>query len=320
MVNVRMNISKKRNDLKRFIKSSVLFVALAIVILLALNFSYIEFVLKYKNIYRSEVQYQDIDSRLDIVFMGASLTANGIIPSYIPNSHNYAVPSETYEQTYYKFRKVIAEHDIEAITIPLHITSFGEYRSNPYSDVWYWSEVLPSNMTLELMQKSFLEIVILKNFPFIAKGSEFVMSNQKKKRTMIVDGWYKSDMDFSDVEDKEKRAALRVRAQTQNFPEVINPGLLRGFYNILDLAEKKNIKVFLIRFPETEFYSKALNDIYNTSVYYDELKTNISAYDNAFILDYSDLIENLSMYTSPDHLNRWGAQVLSRQISEDIGW
>ncbi len=306
------------NNNKKFVKSSVVFVLAFLILLFLIDILYIGLVLPQKHFYKSEAQFrQNSDDGLKILFAGDSHPSWAVNPQYIKNSFNYAVPTETYEQTYYKMRKVLNEkNSIEVLALPYDLHSFANYQSNPWSEVRYWSEFMDADELGKSSNKSIASVYLYKYFPFLGKGNDFRIILFPGEKSTVISGWQQREEVLTDA---KKDAKQKAELQFRNYPGIIDEKLLDFFLRALDLAEGKHKKVILIKYPITNEYKAALEAKgIKRGEFYSDLNKKISKYGYVQVLDYQDLFDNNSLFSDSNHLNKNGAEIFSKRLNEDL--
>jgi len=303
---------------KVFFIKGIALVLLLVCILFALNYMYVTQVNADRVIQRNQEQWEQHKDKATLVIMGDSHPANDLIPRYIPGSFNFAVPSETVDQTYYKFRAVVQQPQVKTIILPIDMHQFSDYRQNKYVYLWYWTNYLSYSELANLTGRSPQSIYLLSKIPVLGNGQDFTWLFSKQNISYLEQGWQRLEGDFSTHQDKMGESLYRVKTQFPNGP-VPDKALYEHFVKILDLAQQKNIAVVLIKFPITPQFNEALT-YYNMSKeeFYDLINQTIAPYNNVQILDYQDDFTDLTLYADRDHFNEKGAKVFSQQVAQDL--
>lgn len=311
----------KRDKIK-FMKRIIALLFIFLAGLLLLNYFYFEIVIPQKNIYKSHSQYLDsLNDNQKIIFFGDSHPALDINPVFINNSFNYAVPSETYEQTFYKIRKVLIDNNsVELFVLPLDPHSFSNYRGDPYKETWHWQYFMTPDELKSATSSSGIKLFISQKFPFIGRGDEIIKLFFSKERTEIILGWQKNENDFSLEKNKNLVSINRLDLQLANFPEHINQQLLIKFIDSVELLSKHNKSIVIIKYPLTQEYLSAINSKeINITEFYVNITKLLSKYDHVYVLDYQKKYKNNhSLFSDPDHFNHLGAEVFSKELSSDL--
>lgn len=308
---------------KIFMKKGVIFLIVLFIIIFIINSFYINIIFNEKNIYRNYEQFLQTDkSDLEIIFFGDSHPAMDINPEYIDNSFNFAVPSETYEQTFIKVKWIIENYpNIDIFVIPYDYHSFSSYRSNPYYDKKHWLNFVSVKDLSELSNSSQLEIMVYKYLPITGKGTEILSYvENKENKTELYLGWQKETKKFIDNENMTKSASDRVDMQLVGNPNIKDKKLFDSFIKINNLLEKNNKKIILIKYPLTEEYLFAVKKKgLNKNSFYQEEKYLLEKFEELYILDYQDYFsENKTIFSDQDHLNDKGAKIFSKKINDNL--
>lgn len=301
---------------KLLLRNSILFLILLFFLFFLINVSYNNLIIKNKSIYINEIQYSQ-SSNFNILIMGDSHAAYGLNPTFINNSFNFANPLESYDQTFFKLKKIIFEKNISIILIPFDYHSFSDYRSEKYKDIWYWSNYLNYSELEILSEKDYKFLFILNNFPILGNGADFINLFISEK-TNISNGWFSSNKNFNNINPKLRQDLSDDRVLRQ-FPnkKMIDKKLLLYFNKTINLALGNNISIFLVKYPISIEYQNSISNLNNSNFYYD-LENNIDDY-NITILDYQNLFDtNQNYFFDQDHLNSIGAKNLSILINLNL--
>ena len=86
------------------------------------------------------------------------------------------------------------------------------------------------------------------------------------------------------------------------------------------MLQENNKKVILVVYPMVNEYLKPLEEEINITkefIKVDEMILDI--YENVIIFDYKEMLRyNQTLFVHSDHLNRDGAEVLTKQLAEDL--
>ena len=308
---------------KKIILKGTIFVIIVALIVLTMNYIYVTIILNQKTILRSELQYEENLGEIEILFMGDSHPANAINTSYFENSFNFAGLSESYDQTYFKFRKTVKDNpNLKVVVIPLEFYSFSDYRANKYVYVWYWLKYLGYDDLYKITGKSKLNLYIGSKIPVLGNGVELFRLFGEQDTTRIIQGWNLNEGNWSSVKNKNKVAFDRIKIQFKDKYD-IDAELFYYFLKIIDLAEEKNIKVVIVKYPLSPEYIEEIEKTpFNVESYYKTVDRFVSKKGNVMILDYHNFYTDEKLFANPDHLSIYGANVFSKELSDkfrDVG-
>ena len=319
-----------KNDEIKLVRKIIIFIIIFMVIFWTINQLYINTIMNEKSLTKAQNQFSNLnkDNLISVAF-GDSHVACGINPHFINNSFNYGSSAESYEQTYYKVKYMINNFpNVEYYILPIDYSSFLYYTRDKYSNIWYWSKFMSYNELNLATNKSLISLIILNNFPLIGTGNEiasFISSSigiEYNEKTIIDLGWQSQQIHSSfnsfDLSHRTRVARERVRNQFINY-FITKEGLIDSFYNIIDLLEKNNKTIILIKYPITREYYQAIKDANITSEFYSEFYNLTLKHSKIHIFDYQEnYLDNQELFADSDHIDYLGAEVLSKKINEDL--
>jgi len=274
-----------------------------IIIFLSLNYLY-SYVENNKSNNREETAWQENKHDLDYAFFGDSHVMNAIMPEYINNSYNFAIPGEGHIEIYYKIQKLIFEDNItiKNIVLQLDAHSFSEKLRAPdrtFNELNYYSGFVPLQDIAMLREESIISILLKNKLMILGKGEDVVTYLiYREALTPIHSGWINNSKTF-DNEDKTKLANAKLETHFNEERSMDNISQIY-FDKILNLAEQNNISIIIIRYPVSEEYYSEIQDI----------KVDVD-------YDYHDMFFNdTKMFGDSDHLNWKGAEVFSKFINQ----
>ena len=305
--------------IKKILFVGLIFIMIITMLVLTINFIYVKIILNQKTILRGEIQYEDMKGDIEILFMGDSHPANAVNTSYFDNSFNFAELSESYDQTYFKFRKSVKDNpNLKVVVIPLEFYSFSDYRANKYVYVWYWLKYLGYEDLSKITGKSKLNLYIGTKIPVLGNGIELFRLFGQQDTTKIINGWHTNTGNWTAVENKNHVASERIKVQFKNKYD-IDAELFYYFLKIIDLAHENDIKVVIVKYPlSPEYISEIEKTPFSIESYYMTVDNFVSQKENVLILDYHDFYTDSKLFANQDHLNINGANVFSKELSERI--
>ncbi|MEO6095373.1 MAG: hypothetical protein ABIW76_06755 [Fibrobacteria bacterium] len=294
---------------------------LTLLLAAALGAVYSSRIIPKKNLYKSETQFRSGGTGAETLICGDSHAAYDLNPEFLPGAFNYALPSETLEQTYFKLRTALPlMPGIKRVLLPLDLHTFSNYRKGQYTDIWYWNRFLSPRELSDLTGKSAAALWIYRTFPFIGNGEEFKTLVSGGSGTLVIRGWQRHTEDFSVDSEKPISGMKRATLHFPNAPKAIDSSMLDYLPRIIALAKAHRAETFLIKFPVTPQYKQAVDERHiDRAAYYREVEALAKVSGAAAILDYQDSISREPLFDDPDHLNASGAAVLSAKIANRLG-
>src|SRR4030042_4444222 len=110
-----------------FVKKTVIFLSILLVIIAILNVLYIKFIQPQEIVERREAGYRNLIANLeepviDFLFLGDSRVEGGINPLYIDRtSFNFATGGQSYIETYYLLKKMLENDNVKFNNIILQL-------------------------------------------------------------------------------------------------------------------------------------------------------------------------------------------------------
>jgi len=310
-----------------FFKRMILFLIIFSILVSILGYVYDIFIIQKDSRLLKELAFEREIESIKILAIGDSHPARAFIPYYINNSYNFATPGETLEQTYILLKSMLSkQNNLSIIVLNYELTSFSDYRSNPYAEVSFWKRHMNYKQLKEVTGLSYTNLFLYDNFPFLGNGLQLNVIFHPEEQIKMYRGWSMSDKqlrNFGLSDDPSLQAVRRLKKQFKNFEE-LNPKLINAFKDILELTNKKNLTLVLVKYPVSKHYLQGFKDI---SIDLDEnykiLNRIISEYNNTqvnniVVLDYQKYIYEDKYFEDQDHLNIWGAANFSRMLSNEL--
>lgn len=310
----------------------MIFLVILVLCIVITNFIYVKLIFEKKQIYRTEVIYQDYikslpSKELDFAFFGDSHAGRGINPEFLPNTFNFGLIGERYLGTYYKLKKIL-EYDkvkINNIIFEVDLHSFSEsYKTLTLSqnELHFYTKNLDYDDFKETTGESRLATWLKSHMLFLGKGDELRLIVKKPKLTDMYLGWTKLEGNFSrsktPYEDAEQAALFHFKGKS-----LLNEDSFKYFIKTIKLAKENNITIFFIKYPLSEEYLSIVEKEHNISTqnFYDDIFTEIDIVldKNYTILDYQTFLSNQTKYfEDPHHLNYVGAEIFSKKVYKDL--
>lgn len=305
---------------KKFAKKLIIFLAVLLIVVLALNTFYYGLVSSKKMVNRKEKEYQEHFATSNYVkygFFGSSHTLDAINPQYIDNSFNFASNGDNYFKIYYRLKRALDDDiKMDYVILETDLQTFSSLFDEPdnfLNDLFNLNNFVSYKELSKTSGKSIIEIFIRANFPFIGGGMDFFVN---KTETPVSLGWARHEFNLSAYNNVSDVTLQRVSRHFDNKDLVSNLSF-DYFKKTVSLAKENNIKVVFIKLPVSKEYDNViiLKKI-DKSAYYNKIFNSVEDY---IVLDYYTLFfDNSDYFRDPDHLNYVGAEVLSKKVSEDL--
>ncbi|MGM5483218.1 MAG: hypothetical protein ACQESF_07170 [Nanobdellota archaeon] len=302
-----------------------------VLILIILNFFYVNKIEQGKKIFRKENQWSEFkknleNNTLDYAFFGDSHTRNSINPNYINRSFNFATAAESYTETYYKIKHLLFEDEIKIkhFILQLDLHTFSESMRNKkrlFRELNYYSDYLDLKKISELKNKSLIKTISEEKFQILGKGKDFLSYFiPLHEKTRIEKGWVNVTKNFP-KKNIEKITENKVEGHYSSQKQLFHNRSLSYFLKILKIAKENKINVIFIKYPVSIEYENELKK-HNISrkEFYNKLYKIINKQNITYsVLDYHDRFFNDSKrFGDPDHLNHEGSTILSKEVKKDL--
>ena len=275
----------------------------------------------------SRRQFEKSKEEISILFLGDSHVRSAVNPEYIPGAFNFSLDGENYIMTYYKMRYYLKDKDLDLkmVVLPIDLHSFSSYRGNRFPDPVFWGRYINY---IELGQEkgsmpSFIKKTLQSEFAYLGGYDEMIEKffSPAENARKIVQGYLPRNGDFSTASDQasmelaHKRVSIHFSGQ-----DFVDEHLFIYFIKLLTLLEENGIEVVLVRYPVTNQYfhfAASILPVFDyVNIMEDQLKQQGFEYQ---ILDYHDLFWGRNdLFVDSDHLNKFGAEELSKILQEDL--
>lgn len=311
---------------RKFAKRMVLFLVLVLLVNFMLDRAFKEFSVHNIVNRRMDEQFAEYDDTLTYLTMGNS---HNCISTYIlENSFNYGSPSENYIQTYYKLRYILEEtgKKPEILLLQTDISSFGPKIAQRYEYNSYWSRYI-NYLELARVKKSrdiLTKWLEGKFFSYAGNYKDIQLSilYRIKIKTLEMYHGYRPHRDFRNFahEPDPRRAAFNKANLILSEEAYLDPTIRVYFGKIMDLCQKHDVKVILVRFPMTRVFDEEETKIVPEDRLYEEVEAialQYPVFDR--IMDYHTLFfDHPEYFFDPDHLNIKGSELFTFQLAADL--
>jgi len=301
-----------------------------LIMIFSLNAAYLNFLNKNSKIslaYNSYKEHTKYSHIIAFAFFGDSHPKEAVNPEYINNSFNFASGAGNYFQIYYNLKSIIEDDKIKINSLVLEIDP-QSFSSNLYEpqfiidNYWYWNRFIPVSELSNISDRNYIELFALSKMPIIGGGRDLMHYYLKNKEpdNEFFKGWESCKgniINISHIDLAQIEFNKILRAETNP----ICPIALKYFLLTLDLANKKNISIILIKYPlTTEFVDILEQNNRPQEEYYKNLFLAVNETKiNYTLLDFQDIyFTNQNYFCDMTHLNTIGAKNFSMLLSDKL--
>lgn len=304
----------------------ILFITILVVINFALDWSFKSFSVHNALNEKMDEQFAEYSDTLKYLALGNS--HNCINTHILKQCFNYGSPSENYIQSYYKLKDIL-EHTgkkPEYLLLQADVSSFGPKTSERLEYNSYWIKYIDY---LELARVKESRTILTKwlegkFFSYVGNYKDIQLSilYRIKMKEVTMHNGYRPHRDFRNFADNSnKMKEAQSKANIILSKEVyLDRAVYVYFEKILQLCQKHDVKVVLIKYPMTKEFNEAEATMVPIDKLYTEIETTASLYDVYLgMFDYHALYEdNPDYFFDPDHLNIKGSDLLTQKLVEDL--
>lgn len=297
------------------------------IIILAINFA-LDTYYKNNSLYNSRLQrkdrqFQKQNEAIKFLFLGDSHTERAVDTRIIPESFNYSSSGENYFQTYYKLKKILKKQKPKFVVLPIEIHTFSSFFTNQINDDSYWVnyinyfELAKQKVDFQFICKYFKG----KYYSYVGEFENiyYQFATRNEKPIEIYKGYVPDYRVYKPKPKNETERESRVEFHLKN-KNHFDKDLTLYFEKVLDLCEKNNIKIILIKYPiSVEYYNESKRYL-NFRKRERNLKKITKSYENIILeLDYQKLyLKENNYFRDADHLNNIGAEKFSKILYEEL--
>lgn len=310
----------------KFTKRALLFIALLLLINIALDQAFKAFSVHNILNRRMDEQFAGYNDTLKYLSLGNS---HNCINTYIlENSFNYGSPSENYIQSYYKLKHILEKTDKkpEYLLLQADISTYGPKIAERYEYNSYWINYInyPELARIKGDREVLTKWLEGKFFSYAGNYKDIQLSivYRMKIRTLEMHNGYRPHRDYRNFADEPNRKKLAWDKANlfSTRGAYFDPTIKAYFKMMLQLCQDYNVRVYLIRYPVSqEFYAEETK-IVPAGLLYSEVEGIASGYASYMgILEYHSLFfDHPEYFFDPDHLNVKGSDLFTRQLAIDL--
>ena len=290
-----------------------------------------------KSIYHSK-SYENIfklNTKIDTLIIGDSHMRSALDPEIIKNSKNIALDTENYLCTYYKLKKFVSFNS----HIRKVILGFSTHNvSKNQSEALFFQEPTEKQIFKRYYQlldfegkkrivRLFSKYFIISFFkydlgiPIRVYKDDYFLKNLFNRKIIesdfkFIGGYYRSEKSNVNMED----IPMKIKDYYYN-DQMVYAGEselnIEYLNKILDLCSKNGIKVYLYSTPVYSRYKEMIP--YENILGFEDVKNKLlKKYENVEYIDHTDYILEKNHFGDQDHVNAFGAKVVSQIIRDKI--
>tara|TARA_B100000035_G_scaffold224201_1_gene192696 strand:- start:5040 stop:5948 length:909 start_codon:yes stop_codon:yes gene_type:complete len=298
--------------LKKFIFRFIIYILPLLIVVL---FSFIALIVVNNYLSKNSELYQ-LEERIDYLFIGDSHISLGVNDRLIPSSKNISSLAEPYYFTYQKLKFFLKQQQPKTIFLGFSYANLSD--NNDKFLFGSASTFFPDNYFFILNSLEKVKIIfwnrgkLLELFNKVHHSLYCHINNINQQNNHLYDGYNNT---FIETKALPKRITARV---SELFYE--NGSLrdfskqnIKYFFKIIELCQKSDIKLFLLSTPLSKLYYNNVPTIYKRKFNEISSKSKISHINLIKYLDQNSLF----LYDG-DHLNKNGAEILSKKLIKEL--
>lgn len=311
---------------KQFARRFILFIILLIIINGMLDHGFKQYSVHNQLNERMDEQFSEYKDTLKYLAVGNS---HNCVNTYIlANSFNYGSPSESIIQTYYKLKHISeTEGKVpEYLIMQSDISSFGPKSANRYEYNSYWVNYIDFIELAKIKQDRGVisKCIEGKFFSYAGNYKDIQLSilYRKKMKNLEMYNGYRPHRDYKNfAKHPSRQRAAWNKAQRILSGDIYFDATTKVYLDkIMQLCQKYNVKVVMVRYPMTREFSIEERKIVPADKLFsevDEIVSRYSVYKGTF--DYTDLyFDHPEYFFDPDHLNVEGSDLFTKRLAEDL--
>jgi len=300
---------------------------------LILSFSICNIYKSFNNLKSHEYLFK-LNYDINTLIIGDSHPMSSLDPNIIKYSKNIALDSENYFFTYYKLRYFLMHNlQIKNVIIgfaPQNISKINAEMflyQEPTEKQSYkrYYNLLDYNgkNKIKSFRKNFIEAVLKYEFGIpikIYKENLFLKylfrKNINKHDFEFIGNFYSSEISNVNIEDIKNKVKEYFYDDHMKYPGKSDLNI-EYLYKIINICSSRGIKIYLYRSPVHPIYYQLLPN--ETLRDYEDIKNEILNIDkNIEFIDYSKMQLETEHFGDGDHLNVFGAKIVSQLINYKI--
>lgn len=314
-------------DHNKLLVNIFLFACVCMIICFFSNLYFCSFIMSDSLLNRAEHQLKANLKNTKIIAFGDSHPTRAFNPMIVKNSFNYGSHGENYVQTYYKLKKLLEkENNIELVLIQMDLHNFYD-NFQEGDNMYFWKDYIdPYELGIDSgsLIKTYPSYLFKSNFVSYLSGLSIVFESFVRNSGEILKMGFQPKPSLRRL--TKEYLEQRINGHFKKDKEYISRRSLKYFHKILGLLKEKGIKAALIRYPVSKYYYNAARQRIQESTFQGLLENTKKQYPNVdLFLDFSKVFFNddmtdlrKSVFYDHDHVNIYGANILSKNICEII--
>jgi len=298
--------------MRSFLLKSIAFLVFLGGVNFCIHFAFLAILHQNSIVQKKETEFfNEAENHIDILFLGDS-HVNSVQEHLIPTALKFDSFGESYIQSYYKLKYLIADMDItiDNLILPFDLHSFSSFRSDRIINDIYWSKYVNYFELAEIKKnrKYIIKWTIANFCAYVGKGDEILEYLQKVRG-------------FPSLRKKQnENVSSRISYHLKN-RDTIDQDILFYFKKILHLCSENNINIVFVKYPVSKQYLVNSSHYINKKQYYNFLISVIEDFSllSYAIWDFQDLyIDFPEIFIDSDHLNSRGSTEFTKILATKI--
>jgi len=287
--------------MKTFIKKLLFFVLIYALILL-INFSL--------NSYFIKINIPEIDANTLII--GDSYVNRAINPKFLNSSVNISISTEPYFVTYFKLKKLLETNDFNTVLLGYSYHNLSAFNDRKFNDSFWSNQIF--QITYPIISFSEFKNLKVDYLAYFKVINKYMCLFPRLKHNNYI-GSFQNDY------KERKKFNHNLWIEKQYYYKEKNVGISSISITYLDLlielTEKKNIKLILVATPLHKSYLANIPANFKKEFEANTFKI-LHKYKNVEVWDYSNKFMEDKCFRNSNHLNQNGANIFSKLIKERI--
>jgi hypothetical protein len=272
-----------------------------------------------------DLKFEKFDKKkAEILVLGDSHPELAIWDTYFHKKLvKWVSPGECYIQNYYKLKHYLASYPTRCVILPVDLHSFSSSNMILIRNDFFWVKYI-DYFELGAISGDFFSYFAryLKGafFPYVGESNtiyEWIINRYFTESSLSVAAKYKWSLE--EKAERLTKASVRVRSRIGKRYDYFCPVLTKYFQKILTLCKEKGIVVFLVKFPISYEYYECASQIFDVDEFYKKVGLLANGRPNVYLLDYQkDFFSRPDLISDPDHVNGFGARIISKKIKAEI--
>lgn len=254
------------------------------------------------------IKKSDLGITSATLIMGDSYTQTGIDENVI-SARNISQSAEPYYISYWKLKHILKYYTPDSLILGYSYQNISTYNDIKLKDDRWSYELFDRNHAV-FTQELFNSDLPVNWTQFFKVFYKNMCSYPKRDHNTFL-----GEYEAYEAHDLSKyQEAINRHYYTDGMDAGISEICVRYFNRIVDLCKEKDIQLVLVSMPTHPLYSQGVPDEFRTTL--DSMSSSIAS--NILQLDYSGVELHDSCFLNSNHLNRYGAELISAKLSSDL--